>query len=205
MSAKLNALIRQLSTSEDLARYEDDLLQFGDRAVAPLLAILQDRSTWHDDAPGGGVAPAKAARLLGRMRAPEAVEPLLEALEVLEPDEILYDAVMQALSAYGEHIVETALEHARAARDEHADLHEALTGVLVGSGVRDARIEAELRVVVRRDPHVGQAYLDWYGDPELARALAHPAAPARKQARNAPCWCGSGRRYKACHAAADEA
>jgi tetratricopeptide (TPR) repeat protein len=51
-------------------------------------------------------------------------------------------------------------------------------------------------------------------EPLQASLLAPPApppappiltsAPAVKPARNAPCWCGSGRKYKRCHLAADE-
>lgn len=30
-----------------------------------------------------------------------------------------------------------------------------------------------------------------------------PPAAARDMSRNAPCWCGSGRKYKHCHLEAD--
>ena len=50
--------------------------------------------------------------------------------------------------------------------------------------------------------------------PLSSLASATPAAPSRsveasapavKPARNAPCWCGSGRKYKRCHLASDQA
>ena len=36
------------------------------------------------------------------------------------------------------------------------------------------------------------------------RAKMIPPAPDKKPERNDPCWCGSGRKYKACHEAFDE-
>lgn len=240
MSAKLQALIRQLFTTEDLARFEEDLLLFGDRAVVPLLEVLENREYWNEDAIGGGVAPAKAARLLGRLRAPQAVGPLLEALEVLDPLDVLYTAVIHALAEFGEPIYEAVLEEAMPARDENRDYHEALTNVLAECGARDPRILDELRVVLQRNPMLGASYLGVYGDPaavpDLAAALesdlgtglrremrvdeitaalsklgappsAPPPAPPERAmpARNATCWCGSGRKYKACHLDADRA
>lgn len=57
----------------------------------------------------------------------------------------------------------------------------------------------------------------WGAGPELTLALARalgrllgpPSPPGRpttrKRARNGPCWCGSGRKYKGCHLAGDRA
>lgn len=40
--------------------------------------------------------------------------------------------------------------------------------------------------------------------PEPAPPRSQDAAPARRPGRNAPCWCGSGKKYKKCHLRADE-
>ena len=37
--------------------------------------------------------------------------------------------------------------------------------------------------------------------PEMAK---HSEEVVRKMGRNDPCWCGSGKKYKACHAAFDD-
>lgn len=51
----------------------------------------------------------------------------------------------------------------------------------------------------------------WRSDPLLARLLPDPVSPApapgtgpSRPDRNAPCHCGSGKKYKKCHLAADE-
>ena len=36
------------------------------------------------------------------------------------------------------------------------------------------------------------------------RTAADDARPAQPPGRNQPCWCGSGRKYKQCHLAADQ-
>ena len=41
-------------------------------------------------------------------------------------------------------------------------------------------------------------------DMELGPVDGMPVHPAEKVGRNEPCWCGSGRKYKKCHLAADE-
>ena len=39
-------------------------------------------------------------------------------------------------------------------------------------------------------------WLDWL--------LGRPPEAAKDLGRNAPCWCGSGKKYKRCHLASDE-
>ncbi len=41
--------------------------------------------------------------------------------------------------------------------------------------------------------------------PEDPPRALQPLPPMRKPGRNAPCWCGSGRKYKHCHLRTDEA
>lgn len=36
------------------------------------------------------------------------------------------------------------------------------------------------------------------------KTTAEPAPPRELPGRNEPCWCGSGKKYKACHAPQDE-
>jgi hypothetical protein len=40
--------------------------------------------------------------------------------------------------------------------------------------------------------------------PQVAAAVQRVESPERKPNRNDPCWCGSGRKYKRCHMAADQ-
>jgi SEC-C motif-containing protein len=45
---------------------------------------------------------------------------------------------------------------------------------------------------------------DMEEDDEQEEQIEAPQAPAVKPGRNDPCWCGSGKKYKKCHLAADE-
>jgi len=93
--------------SADLIR---EIIVLGDEAVAPLLEVLGDEDLQYEDARGGGWTPVHAARILGELRAAEAVEPLMKWLGV--EGEALAQAVPLALARIGEPALESLMVHA---------------------------------------------------------------------------------------------
>ncbi|MBN2191656.1 MAG: hypothetical protein JW751_02475 [Polyangiaceae bacterium] len=79
------------------------------RLRAELLAIATDPDLAEEDAPGDGDAPVHAARLLGRIGDPAAIEPLLTVLQRLDWSDVLYSAICLALPRFGGALVEPAL------------------------------------------------------------------------------------------------
>lgn len=133
-----------------------EILAHGAAAVAPLLDML---------ATGAPVAAGHAARLLGALKADDAVPALIRAvLESPEPDVV--DGAVEGLGAFGAAAVEPALA-ALGASDEPARRLDLLR-VLVASGVRDDRITAALLDAVDRDAtRKAASVAARYGDPAV--------------------------------------
>lgn len=147
-----------------------DILSRGSEVVAPLIALLADPALDDVDAVGQGCVPLHAARLLGELRAPEAIGPLLEALSRTEPGYLLYDDVRRALENLGSAVVPQALE--LLARTEEPGYRENLLSVLTHSGVKDERIfEALCEQVRTGDPVLAAFNLTEYGDPRAIEPL----------------------------------
>ena len=112
-----------------------------------------------------------AAELLGHLRAPSALLPLLRQLgqsDLL----IVYDAILfRSLRPYGADVVEPALALYHEVDDDHKGL---LVEVLATSKVRDERIYQLLVRGLEHEPLLAAEYLGRYGDPrgvELLRAF----------------------------------
>jgi len=243
-----------------------DILSRGGEAVAPLIALLADPALDDRDAVGQGYVPLHAAQLLGELRAPEAIGPLLEALSRTEPGYLLYEDVRRALEKLGSAVVPQALE--LLARTEEPGYRESLLSVLAHGGVKDERIfEALCEQLRTGDPVLAAFNLAEYDDPraieplkqalsaqelepkegpfsnqnvielvaaieelggslepsqqdtfdwviaqrerwrmELLKDVVVALRPLRREerpGRNAPCWCGSGVKYKKCHLSED--
>jgi hypothetical protein len=141
-----------------------DILSRGSEVVAPLIDLLADPALDDVDAVGQGYVPLHAAQLLGELRAPEAIGPLLEALSRTEPGYFLYEDVRHALEKLGSAVVPQALE--LLARTEEPGYREDLLSVLAHSGVKDERIfEALCEQLRTGDAVLAAANLAEYGDP----------------------------------------
>jgi hypothetical protein len=145
-----------------------EILARGDAAVEPLLEVLFEHAD-EEECP----APMHAAALLGELRSPRAIEPLLDLLVRIAPEDPLCDAIIMALSSIGEPALEPTLvrwRQVRADRDQ-AVLYEE---VLANLGVKDERIYDILMKGFRGDPLIAW-YLGTYGDPrclpDLIRAF----------------------------------
>lgn len=154
-----------------------DILALGSEAVGPLLEILRDEPLADVMAEGGGFPPVHAARLLARLRAPEAIAPMVRRLMSTEPGEVLYDTLLYALEEFGSAAASEALGALTLARDEDERL--GLLCVLSRCGQRDDLILGALLEQLHGDVAQGAMNLARYGDkralPSLARQLdAYP-------------------------------
>ena len=252
------------------ARLRQQILELGRAAVPPLIKTLEDHGLARANAPGGGFAPVHAAELLGELRAPDAVEPMLRALARTDWMDWLHDGILRSLPEIGPPVLEPALRLYAEAGDR--ELRVSVAAVLARVGVHDDRTLRILKAELREDPSMARNLAE-YGDPRavecLSRALdeyeieegdssfrnqalvelqaaieelggrltpeqaekirgglepaekwrrqlseslqgrssEEPEEPVRPRApgRNDPCWCGSQKKYKKCHLAADDA
>ncbi|MEZ4266187.1 MAG: hypothetical protein R3F39_07395 [Myxococcota bacterium] len=137
--------------------------EYGDDAVPLLIALACDRDLGDEEALGGGYVPIHAVTLLGERGDARAVEPLLELVEQLDLDSIIYGTCIDALGKFGEALVEPAL--ALHARTKRADARTAVAEALSDCGVKDERIFSILCDRLTRDPEVAVTALTAYGDP----------------------------------------
>jgi len=145
-----------------------DMVSMGMVAIPALLEILQDGTLALTEATGGGFAPIHAARLLGELRADEAIEPMLRVLADSDSLDILYGQLMHSMIQIGPPVTEPALR--AAAADVDPELQDCLAEVLSRIGTRDERILELLLNQLRRNPECAAGNLADYGDP---RAIPH--------------------------------
>ncbi len=150
-------VLRVLTAPEPPSEEEcADIVSLGLEGVAPLVEGLD----------GEGPRAMRAARLLLRLRAPEALGPLLRRLLRTPPGHGLYDLLVQGLEDLGPGVALAALEVLDTAREEEARF--GLLRVLAHCGARDERIFTALLAQLAREPIPAAANLADYGD---ARAL----------------------------------
>ena len=245
------------------------ILAVGNEAIPILIEVLHDDALAMDVGPGKGYSQILGARLLGELRAVEAIEPLLKQMVDTTWDDILHDTIMQSLPKIGAAVVEPALR--LLAESEEPDVRQSVRAVLSDVGVRDDRIREALVAELEVEPDLGAMHLASYGDASVLPLLhaafdRHPIVrgevfanqalieleaaiedlggaltPAQKdkvergikarraersepdfddngddmdvgmpvlggekRGRNEACCCGSRKKYKKCHLAADE-
>jgi HEAT repeat protein len=234
------------------------VLALGSQAVAPLLELMRE---------GEELVPLHAVELLARLKAPEALLPLLEKLRYTQPGEMLHDALLFGLEEWGPEVAPLALQVIE--RTQTAEERLGLLAVLARSGSRDERILLVLLAQLQEAPVQAALNLSTLGDPRaigpLKRAIeaypldedeedlfanqaivemslaiedlggsiddaqrekterarnallrlgmmfrtmldelhTRPTPRAAPPARDEPCWCGSGLKYKRCHLGRD--
>lgn len=132
-------------------------MRHGAAAIEPLLALLQD-----DD-----FSAIHAARLLGRLKATQAIEPLVQIIFETDWDDMLHDAAILALGDIGPAIVEPVL--ARLPDADAEDVRPALLGALASCGANDERVYTLLLAAFEQEAWQYASELAAYGD---ARAIA---------------------------------
>lgn len=165
--AKLNkALVEKLvaageKISDALA---DEIIATGNGAVADLIAIMKDEDLADVDSPGDGNVPVHAIRILERMQAAEAIEPMLELLGVCASGDEIYDTLILALKQFGAPVLEPALKALETA-DPGSEHYMALLDTLSGIGVQDERIYSALLKQLSEKPEQGALNLVEYANP----------------------------------------
>jgi HEAT repeat protein len=150
------------STAEAIAR-------LGGEVVPALTGLLENDELAQEGARGEGFGPVHAAKLLGQIGAPEAIEPLLRVLARCDPMELLYNGVIRALRGFGAAALEKVLE--AYAASPSGDHREALADVLSGLEVRDPRIFGILLRTLDERMDLGAGLLVEYGDPAAVPPL----------------------------------
>jgi HEAT repeat protein len=146
----------------------DRLVELGSRAVPRLVEVLENEDFWDEAAPGDGWAPIYAARALGDIGDPSALEPMYEALGTCQPEAMLDSVLTRALQSFGDEAIEPGIAVLNRRGDEfRADL----ACVFADLGVRDRRAFQVILQNFVEDPYLGAENLAVYGDPEGLDAL----------------------------------
>jgi hypothetical protein len=167
----LDSLRQHLSAENLPDDVRDFILANGAEHVDSLLAIFDDRSLWAEDSPGQGWAPVHAAHLLGALKAVGAIEPMLQAMQEIDCDDILFTAIVRSLGSFGAAVMEPTLDALACSPD--ATLRGIFCEILACCRTRDERIFAVLVECFARGAENGAANLAMYGD---ARAVPYLAA-----------------------------
>jgi hypothetical protein len=163
----LAALLTKVE-AEDVPELLHKRIVHGGRAIIfALIDVLVDEDLQVEDGPGGGWAPIHAAKLLGELRATDAIEPLLDVLAMCDATAMLYDVATQALCQIGAAALEPTITAYPRARTE--DVRLAFAEILANLGVKDDRILSILLGELLADPWAAGLLVD-YGD---TRALEH--------------------------------
>ena len=140
----------------------------GASVVDDLVAILEDRALWDEDAPGQGWAPIHAAELLAEIGEPDALPALYRVLRIIDPDAVLDDAVEDAIVSFGD----DAISPGRAELASWNDVFLIdLAHVFARLGVRKKSVFQVLLKFFVKDPEHGAPLLAEYGDPEGRDAI----------------------------------
>ena len=166
-----DALAELRTTGEVLPpALRDRILAVGEAVVPGLIGLLQDESTWEEDAPGDGWPPIHAVDLLADLKATEAVEPMVRAALAGDWDEILPDRATLRLPELGPAVLEPALR--ALVQDISESGRDRLCDVIAKLGVRDERVFRHLCEMFERNPDIGAGFLADYGDERAVPLLA---------------------------------
>jgi hypothetical protein len=165
-SADTRALVRRLvEHPEQLPpKLESDILARGAEVVEPLLELVRDESLTAAQAP-----LLHAVRLLARLKAPEAIRPLVKRLLCTVLGGQLHEELLEGLEAFGLEVVPVALEALASTRD--SDERFRLFSLLASLGEKDERIYTALLGELQEDPEHGAMDLALYGDPRAIEPL----------------------------------
>jgi hypothetical protein len=162
-TADLDALAELRTTGETLpALLRDRILALGQTVVPDLIELLQDESTWREDAAGEGWPPIHAVDLLVDLEATQAIAPMISAVLACDWDDILFSHIVLGLPKLGSGVLEPALEALEGDISEAA--LEGLCDAIAKLGVRDERVFRHLCGLFKRNPDLAAGFLAEYGD-----------------------------------------
>lgn len=138
------------------------ILALGRAAVPSLIALLEEGDPAAENAPGDGWPPVHAVRLLGELKAEEAIQPFLRLLREADDESWLRNDAEINLPNIGPAIVEPVL----AAFDEADDPDDLgpLAYALANCGAKDDRIYEALVEFFYENEFLGALVLADYGD-----------------------------------------
>lgn len=122
------------------------------------------------DNPGAPEVPNHAANILAKLKAVEAIEPMLDLLSHTEYLDLFSDTFVNALKSFGPSALEPALIAYFEADDENRGY---IAEILSDIQVRDPRILSILVNILQEDPVFGADLLAEYGDPTALPELSH--------------------------------
>jgi hypothetical protein len=109
------------------------------RTLIPhLIGVAQDMELWTTESPGEGQAPIRALKLLGRLKAQEAVEPLLQVLTLTEAGDLVREQILATLEAIGQPALPAILEAFSYSHDRQIKLSLASVLGKIGQGSEQA-------------------------------------------------------------------
>jgi HEAT repeat protein len=138
------------------------VLALGREAIPSLLALLEDEALADADAPGDGWPPVHAVRLLGELKAEEAIGPFLRILREGDDESWLVNDADVNLPKIGPAIVEPVLA-AFGETDEPEEMGP-LAYALANCGAKDERIFEALEEFFHENEFLGAMALADYGD-----------------------------------------
>jgi hypothetical protein len=145
----------------------DRIGALGEAARGPLVELIDRRALRREDAPGEGMTPVHAVRLLAKLPpTDEDVRLLVAALAELDLMSMLANEMGRALAGWGPAAAPTIL--AAVARRPSATAREAYLDVLSKCGVRSDAIYELLLAYLAEGAELAPGFLAYYGD---ARAL----------------------------------
>ena len=87
-------------------------------AVIPyLIRMVEDEQYWYEEGPGGGWAAILAVRLLGELKASQAVDALVNAVADSDPEDVIHEAALFSLLAIGRPALSAVQAYFRYGRD----------------------------------------------------------------------------------------
>lgn len=137
----------------------DQIFTRGSDAVSALIRRLEaglepDDMSW---------APVHAARLLGRIGDPRAIEALIAAIDATAVEDVLHDAAILALPQLGAPVLDPVLTRATALEPDDIEIIK-WADVLAGTRVPDERIFALLEDILPYFPGFAAGCFMNYGD-----------------------------------------
>jgi hypothetical protein len=137
---------------------------------------MQDEDLADVGMPGEGNVPLHAIEILKRMKASDAIEPMLKLLERCEPDDSIFCDLMTALKSFGDAALEPGLK-ALEDTSANSDHYNAILDTLSGIGVKDQRLFSALLKQLDENPYLAAGNFTEYDDPA---ALPHLVAALDK-------------------------
>lgn len=152
----------------------NEIANQGAGLIPDLIAIMQDEDLADVGMPGEGCVPLHAIEILKRMKATDAIEPMLNLLGRCEEDDSIYNDLISAIKTFGDAALEPGLKALEQLKS-NSKHHNAILDTLAGIGVKDQRLFSAFLKQLDENPYLAAGNLLEYDDkaalPHLGAAL----------------------------------